>query len=238
MKLSCEIENGIGVAALTPAAPASTGVLHASAGALREFLETRELKGAILKGPFDAALPTPPADPAAFSEALTAASALLKAIAFSPVPVVAVIQQDCLEAGFALALACQFRVTSSQVQFGFPECGNGRVSIWAGAALLEETMPPPVVQRCVLLGEQLNGRECHSLGLVDRLEDGDALERSASALLNTLVGDRPPEVVRSVMTSIHNGRRIPREDAFRAEAALFLKLAATYSGTGEADDSR
>jgi hypothetical protein len=39
------------------------------------------------------------------------------------------------------------------------------------------------------------------------------------------VDNRTPRLIRSVMTSIHNAARLPREEALREETRLFCELA-------------
>ena len=51
------------------------------------------------------------------------------------------------------------------------------------------------------------------------------LDTRAESFLNDLVGRREPRVIRSIMKSIHNARRLSREEALREEGRLFLELA-------------
>ena len=44
-----------------------------------------------------------------------------------------------------------------------------------------------------------------------------------------MVGERPAHLVRAVMESVHNGRRLSREDALKRETGLFCRLASALA---------
>jgi enoyl-CoA hydratase/carnithine racemase len=77
----------------------------------------------------------------------------------------------------------------------------------------------------VLPDRPVGADEALSMGLVDAVVPAADLERRSLAFVRSLVADRPGHVVRAVMESIRNARRMPPEQALRREGQLFLEVA-------------
>lgn len=173
-----------------------------------------------------------------FAEELDKGKALLSAIAFSPVPVVAAIRGSCLGAGLEIAMAAHFRVASENAILGYPESDHGLIPGLGGTATTPEVVPRHVVIDLMLSGRLIDAGEALTLGLVDRVIPTPDLDSEARQFLANLVKRRPPRIVNAIMKAIHNARRLPREVALREEGALFLEVARATSHADDDDGER
>jgi len=227
----------IGIVTLSnPPANLMTEPGFADAGALSAFLETPDLVGAVVTGEGRhfcggadlARLADQARDPRRLSSGLEQGKALLDLLRFATVPIVAAIRGQCLGGGFEIALACHFRVASKGAMFGFPESSHGLVPGLGGTLLREELGFRGLVD-LVLSGRLVDAEEAQSTGFVDRIVDAGQVEAAAEKLLADLTEGKPPGLVRSIMESIQNGRRLPRAEALRRETELFCRLAGVRS---------
>jgi enoyl-CoA hydratase len=200
---------------------------------LVQFLAQPELRGVIVRGAgrhFSAG-----ADPAVLAgagladpevaDALTRAKGLLDLLSFAPVPVVAMIRGSCLGAGLELALACHFRVASTNASLGFPEADWGIIPGMGGTVATAEVMSRPQAMDLMLSGRSISGAEALEMGLVQRAVPTPELEGETRRFLDHLVRRRPPYLVRAIMEAVHNSRRLSRDEALRAEGELFSQVA-------------
>jgi enoyl-CoA hydratase/carnithine racemase len=171
--------------------------------------------------------------PAALELALTRGKALLDVLGYANVPVLALIRGACLGAGLEIALACHFRMASENALLGLPEAGLGLMPGFGGTILAQEVASRAVAIDLALSGRMVGALEACRLGLVDSVEPTSVLEPKAVAFLRALVRDRPPSLVRAIMQSIHNARRLPRAEALANEGALFLQVARARLERGE-----
>lgn len=168
---------------------------------------------------------------AALARRLELGKRWIEALALSPVPTVAAIRGQCLGAGLEIALACHFRVASSGAMLGFPESTLGLMPGLGGTMPLLYTLPPPHLIELILSGRLLGSDEALALGLIDAV-DADPLAR-ARRLLDGLVGGKPAHLIRAVMESVHNGRRLERESALHRETELFCDVARSLANSSE-----
>jgi len=242
MKVTYNTDGPVG--RITLSNPPSNTLTHpafADEQELARYLATPALKAVIVSGAGRhfcagadlAALRAQARDTAGLAEALARGKAVLDLIRFAPVPVIAAIRGSCLGAGLEIALACHFRVAAATAMLGFPESDHGLIPGLAGT--LAESVRRGALVRLVLGGGMVNGTEALGMGLVDRAVPVRDVEREAVALAESLIGRRSADLVHAAMTSIHNGSRMPREEALRRETELFCGLAkrqAAHGGEG------
>jgi enoyl-CoA hydratase len=242
MKLRYDLADGIG--RITLAAPPRNLLDHpefTDRATLEAFLSRPELRALIVQGQGRhfcagadlASLRQLVAEPATLAVALGRGKELLEALTSAPVPVLALIRGACLGAGLEIAMACHFRMASTNAILGLPEAGLGLMPGFGGTILAQEVAGRRVAIDLALSGRLVGGLEACELGLVDAAEPTRELEPKAEAFLCSLVRDRPPMLVRAIMQSIHNARRLPRAEALAEEASLFLEVArARYARGG------
>ncbi|MFH1131298.1 MAG: enoyl-CoA hydratase/isomerase family protein [Pseudomonadota bacterium] len=163
-------------------------------------------------------------DPEIFAQALAQGKKLLEAVTFSTIPVVAMIHGSCLGAGLEIALSCHFRIASENAILGFPESSLGLMPGFGGTVLIQEPSMRKTAIDLIVSGRMVTGPEAFLLGIVDRTAPTFDLQEIAQSFLNSMVAKHPPRVIRAIMESIHNARRLSQKEALKREASLFLDL--------------
>jgi enoyl-CoA hydratase len=220
---------------ITMVNPPTNALVHpvfAEKEELRSFLDDRELKAVILRG--EGRHFCSGADPDNFADsfrdaqtlqdALQSAKELLQLISFAPIPVAAVISGSCLGGGLEIALACHFRFAAKTAMFGFPECGHALMPGMGGTLASRQLIPRHLID-LILSGRMIGAAEALQIGLVDFVSPAKKIEEEAMRFLESLTASHPPKLIRAVMRSIHNGRRMPMEEALAEETRLFCELA-------------
>ncbi|WP_299967873.1 enoyl-CoA hydratase/isomerase family protein [uncultured Roseobacter sp.] len=118
---------------------------------------------------------------------------VLTAVDQCPVPTVAAIHGACTGGGASIAAACDIRITSAQLKFGFPISRTLGNCLNAGnLARLSELMGAGRVREMIFTARLMGAEEALSAGLVSEiLPDEDALMARASDLATHLVGMAP-----------------------------------------------
>jgi enoyl-CoA hydratase len=221
---------------ITMVNPPTNALVHpvfADKAELRAFFEDRELKAVLLDG--EGRHFCSGADPGSFSEvlcdtqalkeALDEAKELLQIISFAPIPVAAVVSGSCLGGGLEIALACHFRFAAKTAMFGFPECSHSLMPGMGGTVLSRQLTSHRHLIDLILSGRMIGADEALQIGLVDFVGAGKMVEEEALRFLDSLTAGHSPKLIRSVMRSIHNGRRMPMDEALTEETRLFCELA-------------
>lgn len=234
MKVLYDFDGSIGW--LTLSAPPRNLLRHpvfADSATLASFLAEPALRAVVIRGAGRhfcegadvAALQAQLSEPEELRAALTQGRALLEQLTFATVPVVAMVRGACLGAGLEIALACHFRLAAESALFGLPEAGLGLMPGLGGTLRAQELAGRATAIELALSGRIVGAEAAQQLGLVDATERTPSLEQATRVFARSLVGDRPPELVRAVMTAIHAARRLPRAEALDLEASLFLDVA-------------
>jgi enoyl-CoA hydratase/carnithine racemase len=200
---------------------------------LEEFLALPELKAAIVTGEgrnFCAGaneeklqqLKTK--DRADIQRVMTEGKALLRTLSDATIPVTAVIRGSCLGAGLEIALACHFRVASTNAMLGFPEVEHGLMPGLGGSVSIVKTARYSSAIELVLSGRMVRCEEAKSMGLVDACASTKDLQAKALAFIASLTERRDSDLVRTIMTSIRNADALSREEALKKETQLFCNL--------------
>ena len=102
-----------------------------------------------------------------------------------PCTTVAAIHGFCMGGGTEMALACDFRVASSDssTRIGLPEVMLGIHPGWGGTVRLPRLIGAPDAMDLILSGRSLSGRSAKDKGLVDRVVERDALIEAAEQLI-------------------------------------------------------
>ncbi len=141
------------------------------------------------------------------------------------VPTIAAIEGACFGAGLELALACHIRVCGSGALFAFPETNHGLMPGFGGTQRLCPLTGLGRALAMILGGDIVNADRAAEIGLADHTtRPRGALEFSLS-LMKKMVEGRSPDVIRSVVRSLNNGRTMTRQEALEEETRLFCSLA-------------
>jgi enoyl-CoA hydratase len=234
MQLRYQIDDHIGRIILdNPPRNSLTQPVFANEAQLTDFLNTPRLKGVLVLGRgrhfCDGA------DPGSFARLfsrnddleaqLQQAKKLLSILSASTVPTVAVITGSCLGAGLEIALACHFRYAAESCMLGFPETGHRLLPGLGGSVTAGRLVHRQHLIDLILSGRMIGADEGCRLGLVDTIGPARTIEEMALRYLDSLTGDRSPELIRAVMQAIHNSSSMSEQDALAAETGLFCNLA-------------
>jgi len=141
-----------------------------------------------------------------------------------PLPVVAAIKGVCFGGGLELAMSCHIRVCSDKALLSFPETEHGIIPGLNGSVRL-----PKLIGQChsldmVLGGKIIHAEEALELGIVDYVVPSKEVFDFSLSLLEKTTGDKPINVIRSIMESVNNTRKLPFEAATEEETRLFSRL--------------
>jgi enoyl-CoA hydratase len=201
--------------------------------ALREFLSRQELKGVVISGQgkhFCAGadlghLAEMAKNVSGLKQSMEKGKQLLDIIRYATIPVVAAVRGSCLGGGLEIALACHFRFAAKSAMFGFPESQQLIMPGLGGTIYPQEIMPRRHLIELAVSGKMIGAPEALDMGIIDRCCESRDIEGEARNFCIQLTDGRPQALVRSIMTSIHNARTLPLEEALRRETELFCACA-------------
>jgi enoyl-CoA hydratase/carnithine racemase len=118
---------------------------------------------------------------------------VLEAVERCPLPTVAAINGACTGGGAAIAGACDIRITTANLKFGFPIARTlGNCLAAANLARLSSLMGAGRVREMIFTARLIGAEEAQGCGLVTEvLEDEDALMTRAGELADTLAQMAP-----------------------------------------------
>lgn len=113
-------------------------------------------------------------DGAAFGQATLAKLDVL------PVPSIALLNGYAFGGGLELALACTFRVAAPGARLGLPEIKLGLIPGYGGTQRLPRLVGEARALEMILTGRTVTADEALSIGLVNRIAEGDLVEAGLS----------------------------------------------------------
>ena len=121
------------------------------------------------------------------NDAIRRGQATFQKLAELPCPTVAAIHGFCMGGGTEIALACRYRVASSDpsTRIGLPEVKLGIFPGWGGSARLPRLIGAPAAMDLMLTGRTVSAGAARAMGLVDKVADPAALLDAAIALART-----------------------------------------------------
>src|SRR5690606_36379231 len=126
------------------------------------------------------------------NDALFRGQQVLQKLASLPCPTVAAIHGYCMGGGTELALACRYRIASSDesTRIGLPEVKLGIYPGWGGSVRLPRLVGAPAAMDVMLTGRNLSASAAKAMGVVDRVV-APALLVDAAAELALRGAQRP-----------------------------------------------
>jgi enoyl-CoA hydratase len=103
-----------------------------------------------------------------------------------PMPVIAALNGVTLGGGAEIALACDIRIMDENARIGFPEVKLGVFPGSGGVFRLPRLVGPAKAYELLYIGELIDAREAHRIGLVNRLAPAGQALSAAVALAETL----------------------------------------------------
>ena len=142
--------------------------------------------------------------------------ALFERIADLPVPSIAVIDGFALGGGLELAMACTFRLATAAARMGLPEIKLGLVPGYGGTQRLPRLVGEANALDIVMTGRIVKAEEGLSMGLVNRIVEGDPTE-AGLAFAAEITGYSLP-VLRLTRDAVRRALDLPVHEGLEVEA--------------------
>jgi len=109
-------------------------------------------------------------------------------------PLIAAVEGPALAGGCEMALTCDLIVAGEDARFGLPEVKRGLIAGSGGLLRLPRRIPAQIAMEYGLTGENIEAREAHRLGLVNRLAPTGQALRAARELAARIARNAPLSV--------------------------------------------
>jgi len=104
---------------------------------------------------------------------------------------IAAINGICFGAGFAVALACDFRIATESAVFGLPEAHIGIFFTWGCTPRLARLIGPSRAKELIMTCDEVRPREALAWGLLNRLAAEQGLLDAARAFADRIAQNGP-----------------------------------------------
>ncbi len=140
-------------------------------------------------------------------------AAVLTAVERCPVPTIAAIHGACTGGGAAIAAACDIRIASARLKFGFPIARTLGNCLAAGSlALLSDLIGTGRVREMIFTARLIEAEEAQRIGLVSEvLEDEDTLLTRVGQLAEQ-IGAMAPLTLRATKEAMRRTRTATQVD--------------------------
>ena len=142
------------------------------------------------------------------------------------VPVIAAVNGIAAGGGCELALACHFRIASTNAQFSLPETKLGVVPAYGGTRRLAREIGNGRALEMMLTGRCVSAEEALQFGLINRVTTAFDLAKEAESMANE-IAKLAPLAIRACLEAVLKGEELPLAEGLRLEAELFASLFTT-----------
>jgi enoyl-CoA hydratase len=138
-----------------------------------------------------------------------------------PKPVIAAVNGFALGGGCELAMACHFRLASTNAKFGQPEVNLGLIPGYGGTQRLTMLVGKGKAMELMMTGNLIGADEAKNLGLVNYIEQPENLIPKAKEILNVIL-TKSPIAISKVIAAV-NSFFETNKDGFVEEVHLFAQ---------------
>jgi enoyl-CoA hydratase len=142
-----------------------------------------------------------------------------------PKPIIAAVNGFALGGGCELAMACHFRIASSNAKFGQPEVSLGLIPGYGGTQRLTQLIGKGRAMEMMMTGNMIDANEAYRIGLVNHVTEPDQLIQKGKDLLKVILTKAPLAVAKVI--ALTNLAAIGDPDGLKKEIAAFGDLFAT-----------
>jgi enoyl-CoA hydratase/carnithine racemase len=143
-----------------------------------------------------------------------------------PQPIIAALHGYVFGSGIEMALCCDLRIASEDVQFAVPEGTLGIIPAAGATQTLPRTAGRAKALEALLTGERINAQEALRTGLVTRVVPRSELTACAEDIAHRIMR-RPPTVVRAIKTALRRGLDMSLASGLQMERHLYLSALST-----------
>jgi len=115
----------------------------------------------------------------------------MEAVRNSAKPVIAMVSGYCIGGGLATALACDWRVASSNAKFGIPAARLGIAYNYESAKALTEVVGPAWARQILYTADRLDADQALRIGLVNEVADPGQLEDFVRGMAARIAANAP-----------------------------------------------
>ena len=153
----------------------------------------------------------------AFMEFARKGGRVMTRLAEMPKLTIAVMKGYVLGGGLELALSCDLRLATEDVEIGFPELTRGLVPAWSGSQRLPKLLGVSKASALILTGERIKGRRALELGLVNRIIPSEDPDGAATSYAADLASSLAPVAVMLAKKLINKGAEVATDDGLEME---------------------
>ena len=147
-----------------------------------------------------------------------------------PKPVIAAVNGFALGGGCELAMACHFRLASTNAKFGQPEVNLGLIPGYGGTQRLTMLVGKGKAIELMMTGSMVNADEAIALGLVNYVEPSGNLIPKTKEILS-LILTKSPDAVSKVIAAVNSYFHFDK-NGYEEEAKFFGEV---FSGDDKAE---
>jgi enoyl-CoA hydratase/carnithine racemase len=140
-----------------------------------------------------------------------------------PKPVIAAVEGAAAGAGFSLALMCDFVVAASDSFFVMAYSSIALSPDGGGSWNLARSLPRPIANEILMLGERITAERLHQLGWINQLSNpGESLAQALqwAQRLNA----RAPNALTGIKDLLNSAAQMPLSDHLAQEKSSFVTL--------------
>ena len=135
-------------------------------------------------------------------------------------PVIACMNGYALGGGLEMALACDFRIASENVEVGQPELNLGLIPGWGGTQRLVRIVGLARAKQMIMFGDRMSAEEAAKIGLITKVVARAKLVEETTAFANRLA-DGAPVALRLAKEALNFGTQVPLDVGLKLEANAF-----------------
>ena len=162
-------------------------------------------------------------DPSVQAASIEALHNWMETIRTYPKPVIAAVEGAAAGAGFSLALMCDFVVAASDSFFVMAYSNIALSPDGGGSWNLARSLPRPIANEILMLGERISAVRLHELGWVNQLSNpGESLQKALN--LAQRLNARAPNALTGIKDLLNSAEHMTLSDHLAQEKSSFVTL--------------
>jgi enoyl-CoA hydratase/3-hydroxyacyl-CoA dehydrogenase len=156
--------------------------------------------------------------PVAFMEFARKGARTLRKLSELPKLTIAVLKGYALGGGLEIAISCDLRIATEDVEIGFPELTRGLVPAWSGSQRLPQLLGLSRASSLILTSERIKGKRAFEIGLVNHLVSSTDVDEYAVKYATELASAEAPVAVMLAKRLLNKGAEAPSDVGLEMEA--------------------
>jgi len=162
-------------------------------------------------------------DPSVQAASIEGLHTWMETIRTYPKPVIAAVEGAAAGAGFSLALMCDFVVAASDSFFVMAYSNIALSPDGGGSWNLARSLPRPIANEILMLGERITAVRLHQLGWINQLSNpGESLVQALHLALR--LNARAPNALTGIKDLLNSAGHMPLSDHLAQEKSSFVTL--------------